>query len=495
MKKRVLTVIIITSFVFSMLLIGAIGVFAEDEQAKLRISGLKNDGTVEHIKSYENIVDGWNEAVKLACDGDDLKDRGYVRVVVDLLDDWIAKDGEFSNSGKGFNWDAIYIPDDAKLTFNLHGHTIDRGLEEYQYNGEVMYIDEDADVIINGGANANDETIGIITGGFSCNGAGGIHINDDAKVTLNNVGITGNETEDDDGAGIALYGGAKLVMNGGYVSDNFMTFMIISSTLANYGGGIYCEDSKLELNNVSFSGNESKKHCHGSALYAIDSDVKINGCTFKNNSVSSIADSIIHLKDSHVEITDSIVEGNGMPDKTYVEDDKNVDYKALYVVECDSFVMDNCKLIGNNTHEVISIFRTDFTFSNCEIKDNKGIAMYAFAFYFGEGTIEKCSFNGNNTAGIYGSSLDAVGYDVVIKDCDIGDSTFNHKDNFIFKTTPESKLASIFSNGSLSNVIAIISMGVSIVCAMTIILEKKRRDEKRLESEEGDDKDSAASVS
>ena len=41
-----------------------------------------------------------------------------------------------------------------------------------------MYIDEDADVIINDGT---------IKGGYSCNGAGGIHINDNANVTFESM--------------------------------------------------------------------------------------------------------------------------------------------------------------------------------------------------------------------------------------------------------------------------------------------------------------------
>lgn len=77
--------------------------------------------------------------------------KGYKYIVVDLLDNWNAKGGEFTSdyfNGPGFNWDALYIPDDAKVILNMNGFTINRGLKDWQYNGEVMYVDENAEIII-----------------------------------------------------------------------------------------------------------------------------------------------------------------------------------------------------------------------------------------------------------------------------------------------------------------------------------------------------------
>jgi hypothetical protein len=164
----------------------------------IRVSGLKaNEEKPEIVQEYTNHAVGWEAAIDLARSSKEMKAKGFIRVVVDLYADWTAVKGEFCNSGDGFNWDAIYFPDDVRVTVNMNGHTIDRGIRDaYQYNGEVMYIDEDADVIINNGT---------ITGGYSCNGAGGIHVNDDAKVTLNNVNVVRNKVQDDDGGGIALY--------------------------------------------------------------------------------------------------------------------------------------------------------------------------------------------------------------------------------------------------------------------------------------------------
>jgi hypothetical protein len=106
-----------------------------------------------------------------------MKAKGYDRIVVDFYADWIAT-GSFTDdwiNGDGFKNDTIYIPDDAKVTLNLKGHTINRGLTSLLIDGEVIYIDTEAVVIIKDGT---------ITGGYSENGAGGIHIRSGANVTL-----------------------------------------------------------------------------------------------------------------------------------------------------------------------------------------------------------------------------------------------------------------------------------------------------------------------
>ena len=76
-------------------------------------------------------------------------------------------------------------------------------------DGEVICVNDDADLVINGGKegdafvkpgeNTANVPMGKITGGNSDNGAGGIHIKGDATVTLNNVNIVGNKSKHDGG--------------------------------------------------------------------------------------------------------------------------------------------------------------------------------------------------------------------------------------------------------------------------------------------------------
>ena len=196
--KKIFLLLLAVCMIATVLCVSAFATEAPASDVVLRISTTKQDGTTVVIAEHTSFEDGWNAAMELASNPKELNKNGYGRIVVDIYSDWNAVDGEFTDeffNGKGFNWDAIYFPENVKVTLNLNGHTINRGLTTWQYNGEVMYIDEKADVIINDGT---------ITGGWSCNGAGGIHVNN-ANGTLNDVHVDGNHVDDDDGAAIALY--------------------------------------------------------------------------------------------------------------------------------------------------------------------------------------------------------------------------------------------------------------------------------------------------
>ena len=197
------------------------------------------------IGNYDNFEDGWNAAMKLAGDEDEMKKNGYERIVVDLHTDWDANDdGEFTEeswNGAGFDNDTIYIPAEARVTLNLNGHTIDRGLTECEDDGEVMFINDDADVIINNGT---------ITGGYSNSEGGGLYIEGGANVTLNNVNIEENSVRGDDGAGIYMYGGSTLVMNGGSISNNALDSQhIVVDVIAPFGT-LCAKDSTVILNDL-----------------------------------------------------------------------------------------------------------------------------------------------------------------------------------------------------------------------------------------------------
>ncbi|MBR0443132.1 MAG: hypothetical protein IIX15_02205, partial [Clostridia bacterium] len=149
--KKVLAILVTICLMASVLCMPA---FAASDV--LTISAIKR-GTPNPvvIGSYDNFEDGWNAAMKLAGDEDEMKENGYERIVVDLHTDWEANDdGEFTEeiwNGAGFDNDTIYVPADAKVTLNLNGHTIDRGLTEDENDGEIIFINDDADVIINNG--------------------------------------------------------------------------------------------------------------------------------------------------------------------------------------------------------------------------------------------------------------------------------------------------------------------------------------------------------
>ena len=223
-KERILDMRKLLGLVFAICLLAAalcITAFADNPLDKeppagtvMRVCALKADTTKEFIADYDNFENGWNETMALAESNSNMQEKGYTRLIVDIYTDWNADRGDFTaawRDGKGFYWDTIYFQPKSRVTLNLNGHTINRGLYACKGDGEVMYIDTGADIVINNGT---------ITGGFSTNGAGGIHINDDAFVVLNNVNVIKNSVTEDDGAGIAIYDDATLIMNGGSISDN-----------------------------------------------------------------------------------------------------------------------------------------------------------------------------------------------------------------------------------------------------------------------------------
>ena len=79
----------------------------------LTVSALKKDGTSDKIDDYQSFVVGWNAAIKTALT------NYYDRVVGDFHADWVATGGEFCDDGIGFSYDAIYIPENARLTLML----------------------------------------------------------------------------------------------------------------------------------------------------------------------------------------------------------------------------------------------------------------------------------------------------------------------------------------------------------------------------------------
>ena len=325
--KKIFAWLMITALLLSALCITA---FAADG-AVLRVRAEKKDGTTVVIKDYTVFEDGWNAAMELAVNSKELNKNGYARVIVDLYADWNAVDGQFTAeffNGKGFNWDAIYVQPNVRMTLNLNGHTINRGLTEWEYNGEVMYIDKRADVIINDGT---------ISGGFSCNGAGGIHVNG-ATVELNNVNVVGNSTDDDDGAGIALHSGATLTMNGGTIVGN-------KAVGSSVGGGIYVNSSNATLNDVLISENELNTSvvagqgywATGAGCCVSKGTLTMNRCTVKNNRSARYGGGIAIMYNGNIEANQC----------TITENTAGLEGSAIAIIEDGNCLVDQSDATGN----------------------------------------------------------------------------------------------------------------------------------------------------
>jgi hypothetical protein len=441
------------------------------EDAAISVTKLFNDGT-EETTYYRFFEYGWNLAIEAA------KTNTYERVIVDLYGDWNAVDGQFTDefsNGAGFNWDAIYIPSDVKITINMNGHTINRGLTDDEDNGEVIYIGTNADVIINGGKDGDpiargddtNATFGTITGGNSHNGAGGIHINDGANVTLNNVRIHGNRVEDDDGAGIAVYDGATLIMNGGSFSNNK-----VDHSGWFYGesyGGLFVSDASAALTNVLITDNGVSGLSAGAAIFIKDGYMTIKNCYILKNGYKGgpneySARKIICVvgSSSVLDITDSTFENNGT--EGYVGND-------LIVVHDATLKINNSNFMNNYTENIIECNEVLVEITKSRFEGNAGV------IFQGEGKtgshFTECTFSENTrlknkvTFQLYeDNKLD-------FNNCDLGNSTFNDRSRATFDGAVG--VGSIFGEGSLTMIVAILALIASGVAIFLIVYYNKKK--------------------
>lgn len=384
-----------------------------------------------------------------------MNNKGFLRVVVDFYADWNANSiGEFGDSDDdGFQYSTLYVPQNTRILLNLNGHTINRGLKEWEYDGEVMYIDNHANIVINNGT---------ITGGWSCNGAGGIHINDNANVVLNNVNIVGNNVEDDDGTGIAVYDGATLTMNGGCVSNNtsYSTFPAV------YGGGVYIEDSSAFFTDVTFQNNQSVEFpTHGAAVYVDDGTVVMdkckvidNGRQIKNNGIQYTgAYTIIDISNgSHVALKDTVFLTNGYAQEAYTGINTQL-HTAVIKITASDLTMEKCTFTGNDSFAFYGYCAniSNNTFTNCRFSYNKPMLDLNDTFYFS----------------VRQTHLKFI-------DCDFEESTFNDHSRATFIDSDgntKSPVGSIFGEGSLPMIFSLLAIITSIasIC-ISVTLNKKK---------------------
>ena len=454
----------------------------------LRLSALKTNGDIEFIKDYTSFEKGWNAAMDLATNGSDMKSKNYNRVVVDLYADWNADaNGVFGdNDGKGFEEDTIYIPNDCRVTINMNGHTINRGLSDWKYDGEVIYIYEDTDVIINGGKSGDpiimpgqdpgDVKLGTIKGGFSCNGAGGIHINE-ANVTLNNVNLVNNKVEDDDGAAIAIHYGGNLTMNGGCLSNNELTAFAPTSW-AGCWGTLYADDSTATLNNVVISGNTCSVLAQNGVAVAMtgDSEITLNNCIVENNGEATgtrYSETILYSKDNG-----GVLNINGGEIRNNYAKDGVLYIDGVLNVNGTKITKNNSKKATIYVNNSVALYAT---FENVTITDNVGpVNIFIDELRFNDASelhFTNCTINNNtNTDADY--SIRGGEYSIVtFTDCDLGDSTYRSKETIKFTDTsaPDgAHTASIFTEGSLAMIVAILSLVASTVSICLTVVYKKR---------------------
>lgn len=456
----------------------AIPVSADSGDVVIAIRAEKHDGRIVLWKEYDNFASGWNYAMAYSS-YEELNEYGCKRVIVDIYADWNAVDGMFYEGDHyGFKENTIAIPDGAIVTLNLNGHTINRGLTDWEYDGEVISIGNNAIVEINGGKDANDPTEGTIRGGYSADYGAGISIGEGADVVLNYVNVRNNVIEDGDGAGIYLGEGSTLAMNHGSISDNTVDDNFYFSP--SDGGGLYTEENtKVSLYAVDIRNNNAHPDARytprGAAIYARGS-ITLSECTIENNGLAVdgyySAESVLSLI-GKVEITNCILRNNG---SLYTKEPASMGpvRNSAFVLADDVLIRD-CEITGNASFALIEMVWGNLTMENCTVTDNKTPwTIYDSREYDKEEviTLRGCTFNNN------GHSEKPDEDDFLIKnvklvseDSTFGDSTFDVSEGYQFT-------GSMFGNSSPAIVISLIALAVSICAIILIVIDRKTRKNK-----------------
>ncbi len=208
----------------------------------------------------------------------------------------------------------------GNITLDLNGHKIDRGMKTSKNNGEVIQVEEKAKLTVRDTSAGQN---GMITGGYSFNGGGGVHVKK-GMLILESGKISGNKSEEG-GGGVYLASddSSQFLMTGGELSDNhakswatshnggaiyidYGAATIKGGTIANnsatgYGGAVYQTRGTgyshfLTITGGEFINNSAKKD--GGAIYLNKGKSAISNATFDGNSASGNGGAIYYNAES-----------------------------------------------------------------------------------------------------------------------------------------------------------------------------------------------------
>ena len=420
---------------------------------------VKADNTVATVngKSYSSIKEAWNA----------VKSGG----TINLTDNWDIQSTK-----------ALNVEKNAQVTVNMNGYIINRHIacDGYSKNstsdGEVFYIKEGASVTINGGdksqvhkgrlsdgvwyedaEHSSDKYSiqgGVIAGGNSTNGAGGIHIKKNVTLTLNDVTIAGNMADNRYGGGIRMDGDAiNLLMNNSAIEYN---------AAEGYAGGVYVDGSNcnITLTNSAISYNKTDND-DGGGMYVNDDNVmiKMDDTSEISHNVSGDKGGGIYFNYSKCAVIGGKIEDNeskgGGGGGIYLEH-----YSVPW--STDSVTTANVTFTGNTgagDGGAIHSEQEYATFSGCTITGNtasgKGGGIYV---YNDENSITASTITGNtagkNGGGVYVEARNdiALSGKVVIRDNSLSD---NGKSNLVLSFTGPIRGSCISSSPGIGSEIGI----------------------------------------
>ncbi len=183
---------------------------------------------------------------------------------------WIELSGNVF-AGSGDTW--LYVPAGKRLTLDLNGYTLSRGLTTATNEGFVIGVRGELEIYDSYGS-------GKITGGWNSDMGGGVFVGDGGKLKLSKGSISGNRTKRS-GGGVWVSAGGSLQLWGGAISDN---------EAGEDGGGVCVTEcagyAGLDLGlDGAITGNRAGGLGGGVFLY--DSGMDMSGGAIHDNSADS----------------------------------------------------------------------------------------------------------------------------------------------------------------------------------------------------------------
>ena len=193
--------------------------------------------------------------------------------------------------------DVLRIPTGKKVTLDLNGYTLNRGLTECQDLGSVIRVEPGATLTVKDSSNKNS---GVITGGASWNGGG---ICNHGTLTVEGGTISGNKALHN------TYGGGGGIYNGSYNGSKATLTLkggVIAYNEARNGGGVFNSDGTVVIQKGSYSVTVL------SQLKTYDTNI-----TIKNNTASASGSGIYTERD--ISIQDApYISGNDKDEDIYL---------------------------------------------------------------------------------------------------------------------------------------------------------------------------------
>ena len=198
----------------------------------------------------------------------------------------------------------ITVPEGKKLTIDLNGKTLDRGLSECAEDGSAIHVSPGATLILKDTTNTN---AGVITGGAAIMGGGiwnegtatvsggrilgnrasseggGIYNGENASLTLEGGVISGNEAKT--GGGVYNAAGAVLTIQNGYYNKlengktvKAPTYVTVTENKASEGSGLYSGEGFSFRGGAEFAGNQN----NDDIALAAGQKITLGELTFQN---------------------------------------------------------------------------------------------------------------------------------------------------------------------------------------------------------------------